>query len=413
MEDETPSPLPLHQEVAALRQRVAQLEAAAHYVQQIVETVRDPLLVLTYDLRVQSANHAFYQLFHVSAAETEGRLVYQIGNGQWDIPALRTLLEEILPRDTVFNDYEMSHDFEHIGPRTMLLNARRLDHLDLILLAMEDITVRKRAATLLQEQQAQLEYQVQERTAALYREIAERQRLEGEAQQAYHFALLGRLAAGLSHEIRNPLGVVFLNVELLEEELRDRLPESSADLAQPLTEIRTNLTRLEDLLQDYLSLVRAGAARLVPDDLSLFVTQFAQEMTPALTACGITLQLDSLDQLGSVSLHQNTFRRVLLNLVHNAMEAMPQGGMLTLCGRQQATTVHLDISDTGIGIAPEQYAQIFEPLHTTKPGGAGLGLYIVQEVVAAHGGQVAVQSTIGAGTTFTVTLPLAEAEEAT
>jgi two-component system sensor histidine kinase HydH len=75
--------------------------------------------------------------------------------------------------------------------------------------------------------------------------------------------------------------------------------------------------------------------------------------------------------------------------------------------------VHLDISDTGIGIAPEQYAQIFEPLHTTKPGGTGLGLYIVQEVMTAHGGQVAVQSTVGAGTTFTITLPLAEAGEAT
>ena len=173
------------------------------------------------------------------------------------------------------------------------------------------------------------------------------------------------------------------------------------------TEINTNLARLDDLLQDYLSLVRAGAVRLVPEDLSLFVTQLAQEMTPALTAQGITLQLNGLDRLGTVSLHQNTFRRVLLNLLHNAMEAMPQGGMLTLRGRQQATTVHLDISDTGIGIAQEQYAQIFEPLHTTKPGGTGLGLYIVQEVVAAHGGQVAVQSTVGAGTTFTITLPLA------
>jgi two-component system sensor histidine kinase HydH len=75
--------------------------------------------------------------------------------------------------------------------------------------------------------------------------------------------------------------------------------------------------------------------------------------------------------------------------------------------------VHIDISDTGIGIPPEQYVQIFEPLHTTKPGGTGLGLYIVQEVVAAHGGQVALQSTVGTGTTFTITLPLAEAGEAT
>jgi two-component system CheB/CheR fusion protein len=413
MEDAAPSSLPLHQEVVALRQRVAQLEAATYYAEQIVETVRDSLLVLTPDFRVHWANPAFYQLFHVSPAETEGQPLYQIGNGQWDIPALRNLLEEILPQNTVFNDYAVTHDFERIGPRTILLNARRLDHVPFILLALEDITVRTHAATLLQQQQAQLERQVQERTAALHLEMAERQRLEREAQRVQHFALLGRLAAGLSHEIRNPLGIIFLHIDLLEEELRDLPPASTAEIAQTFTEIKTNLARLDDLLQDYLSLVRTGTARLVPGDLRILVTQFAQEMTPALAAQGITLQLDGLDRLGWVPLHQNTFRRVLLNLVHNAMEAMPQGGTLTLRGRQQATTVHLDISDTGIGIPPEQYAQIFEPLHTTKPGGTGLGLYIVQEVVAAHGGQVAVQSTVGTGTTFTLTLPLAEPGEAT
>jgi signal transduction histidine kinase len=79
---------------------------------------------------------------------------------------------------------------------------------------------------------------------------------------------------------------------------------------------------------------------------------------------------------------------------------------VTLRGRRQGATVHLDVEDTGIGVPPEHYRQIFEPLHTTKPGGTGLGLYIVQEVMAAHGGQVAVQSMIGAGTTFTLTLPL-------
>jgi signal transduction histidine kinase len=114
-----------------------------------------------------------------------------------------------------------------------------------------------------------------------------------------------------------------------------------------------------------------------------------------------------------VALHTHTFQRVLLNLMQNAMDAMPQGGTLRLQGRRQDATVHLDVEDTGMGIPPERLPQIFEPLHTTKPGGTGLGQYIVQEVVAAHGGQVAVQSTVGSGTTFTITLPLAEAGEVT
>jgi two-component system sensor histidine kinase HydH len=168
---------------------------------------------------------------------------------------------------------------------------------------------------------------------------------------------------------------------------------------------------VDDIVQDYLSLVRVPTIEKAPVYLLTVVTQFAHEMASALTAQGITLHLDALEQLGTVVLHPHTFRRALLNLVHNAMEAMPQGGTLTLRGRRQATMVHLDVHDTGLGIPPERFARIFEPLHTTKPGGTGLGLYIVQEVIAAHGGQVAVQSTVGHGTTFTITLPLVEAGE--
>ena len=119
-----------------------------------------------------------------------------------------------------------------------------------------------------------------------------------------------------------------------------------------------------------------------------------------------------MDQLGRVALHNHTFQRVLLNLIQNAMDAMPQGGTLRLQGRRQDATVHLDVEDTGMGIPPERLPQIFESLHTTKPG-TPAGLYIVQEVVAAHGGQVAVQSTVGFGTTFTITRPLAEVGEVT
>jgi signal transduction histidine kinase len=420
MADAALPPMPLPEDAAALRQRVAQLEAALTAQQhseqarreakdaaeQIVATVREPLLVLTPDFRVQSANPAFYQLFQVRPAETEGQSIYQLGNGQWDIPALHTLLEEILPQNTVFNDYEVTHDFEHIGPRTILLNARRLDNVEFILLAMEDITVRKQAETQLHQQQAWLERQVQERTAASHQEMAERQRLEREAQRVQHFALLGRLAAGVSHDLRNPLGAIFLHVDLLEEELRQPSAASATEIAYALAQIKTQLARVDDLIQDYLALVRVAAIQQAPGDLGRLVTQLAQEMVPALAAHGITLQLEALDQLGMVGLHNHTLQRALLNLVQNAMEAMPPGGTLTLRGRRQGAAVSLDVRDTGVGIPPEQTTQIFEPLYTTKPGGTGLGLYIVQEVVAAHGGQVTVQSVVGQGSTFTITLPL-------
>jgi len=118
------------------------------YAQNIVDTVREPLLILDETLRVRSANRAFYQTFQVSPQETEGRLIYELGNGQWDIPDLRTLLEDIVPRSSVFQDFELEHTFPVIGRRVMLLNARKLQagqHGELLVLAMEDVTPRKRA----------------------------------------------------------------------------------------------------------------------------------------------------------------------------------------------------------------------------------------------------------------------------
>jgi signal transduction histidine kinase len=116
--------------------------------------------------------------------------------------------------------------------------------------------------------------------------------------------------------------------------------------------------------------------------------------------------LYGLAQLGTLSLNHNAFRRALLNLIHNAMDAMPQGGSLTFHGQRETTRLQLAVRDTGSGIPTEHLPHIFEPLHTTKPGGTGLGLYIVREIVAAHGGRVTVQSRVGHGTTMTMTSPL-------
>lgn len=131
------------------------------YAESIVETVREPLVVLGQDLRVKTASRAFYQAFKVNPAATENQLLYDLGNGQWDIPRLRTLLEEILPQNNQFNDFEVEHTFEGIGHRIMLLNARRIPQKghqsELILLAIEDITARKEIEAGLEKNRKELE----------------------------------------------------------------------------------------------------------------------------------------------------------------------------------------------------------------------------------------------------------------
>jgi signal transduction histidine kinase len=274
-----------------------------------------------------------------------------------------------------------------------------------------DITERKRLEAALQQAYATLEQRVQERTAALAaanetlsREIAERQRLEREAQRAEHLALLGRLAAGVSHELRNPLGAIFLYVDLLEEELRTPSPESQAETTQALAEIKTNLGRVDDIVQDYLSLARVTQMERTPQDLGAAVQAWVEEWQETAAACGVALQLDGLADLGTVPCHASSLRRVVLNLLQNALDAMPQGGTLTVIGAGTATHVQLQVRDTGSGIPSEQLPRLFEPLYTTKAEGTGLGLYIVQQIVAAHGGEVTVHSRVGQGTNFTLTL---------
>jgi signal transduction histidine kinase len=215
----------------------------------------------------------------------------------------------------------------------------------------------------------------------------------------------------VSHEIRNPLGIIYLQADVLEEELQRLTLAHQAQLLPALSEIKANLARLDDLVQDYLSLVRVATIQRESADMGAVVKDFAQELEADLTTRGITLKLDGLNQLGQVALHHNTFRRALLNLVHNAMDAMPQGGSLILRGQPTAAHIRLEVSDTGVGIPGEQLGQIFAPLYTTKPGGTGLGLYLVREIVTAHGGEITVQSHVGHGTTFLITLPRLEATE--
>jgi PAS domain S-box-containing protein len=144
-----------------------EVAAAREFAESIVETVRQPLLVLDPELKVVSANDAFLKTFHLSGDEAVGRGIYELGGGQWDLPDLRRLLEEILPHDHAFEDLSIAAEFPDIGHRDMLLNGRRLDHVQLILLAIEDVTERRRAE---RRQQALLD-ELQHRVKNLFASI--------------------------------------------------------------------------------------------------------------------------------------------------------------------------------------------------------------------------------------------------
>ncbi len=147
-------------DITERKQAEEKMREAKDYAESIIDTLHEPLLVLKPNLRIQSANQAFYNHFQVRKNETVGQRIYDLGNGQWNIPDLKKLLEEVLPENHVFNDYEVTHNFEDIGFRVMLLNARRLDQVQLVLLGIRDITEKKQSEETLRKSEARLQKMV-------------------------------------------------------------------------------------------------------------------------------------------------------------------------------------------------------------------------------------------------------------
>lgn len=337
----------------------------------IFETIREPLLILGgRDLRVRLANPSFYCSFQVKPEDTMGRLIYELGNGQWNIPSLREQLEKVLAKHESFENFEVEHEFEHIGRKSMLLNARKINNGTLILLAIEDMTVR--------------------------RTMEEALRISnGELEQFAHVA---------SHDLKEPLRMVTSYLKLLKShlDLRDGTVEEYYKFAMD------GAKRMTALIDNLLTHSKIGKRRTVSKvDMNQAFQRAVANLDVSIKESAVAIEKENLPALNGDS---SEFVRLFQNLLSNAIKYRGQNApKIHVAATRRDKEWVFEIRDNGIGIRPEDQNRIFEMfqrLHSTVDfPGSGIGLSTCKKIVQSYGGRIWVESELGRGSTFFFTIP--------
>ncbi|WP_298915719.1 chemotaxis protein CheB [uncultured Nostoc sp.] len=380
-------------DIDVLKRSAATLEQARNYAEGIVETVQIPLIVLDSDLRVNKANRSFYETFQVSPSQTAQSLIFELGNGQWNLPGLRSLLEDILTNDTSIDNLQIEHLFERIGQKTMLLNGWKIiqqGDAQMILLAIEDITERKqfeveRSNLLAQEQSARQQAQIANRAK-------------------------DEFLSNLSHELRNPLNIILGWAQLWRTRELDQAAITRAwEVVERSARVQAQL--IDDMLD--VSRITSGKLHLNTRLIDLVSVVDVAIESVKLSAEAKSIQI--LSQLNSATVigDFDRLQQVLWNLFSNAIKFTPVGGRVEITLEPVDTHAQIQVSDTGIGISADLLPYVFERFRQGNSSsskaiqGLGLGLSIVRHLIELHGGTVQAQSPgEGQGTMITVRLPL-------
>ena len=224
--------------------------------------------------------------------------------------------------------------------------------------------------------------------------------------------LLERLLARLAHEIRNPLSSLDIHVQLLEEDLGGLAPQLRDHLTSRLEIIQGELHRLDSIVEHFLQLAGPSALDLEQVDMEKIVTHVCELLRPEAAAREIEIFTRVEDSLPPLSADPVRLTQALLNLVINALQAVDRNGWIEVTAAIAGQAVSLAVSDNGPGIPQEKLPAIFDPYFTTKTEGSGLGLWIAQQIVTAHGGTLQAQNAPESGALFTIRLPLSRAVQA-
>jgi signal transduction histidine kinase len=340
----------------------------------IVGTIRNPLLVVDSALRVKLASRSYYETFQAAPNVTEGCLLSQLGNGQWDIPELNALLKDVLSKGSVVENFEVRRDFPSIGPRVMSLNARKVspdgNPAARILLAIEDITGRKK--------------------------------IEDELLRSYED--VQRFAFVAAHDLRAPLNTAMMLLQLLSQKTAAKLEE---DERQALSMAKDNLQRLKCLMGDILSYSQVGGSEnkgSVPlqEPLRMALANLQKDIEETKTEVSFGL-------LPTVKADASQLTLVFQNLIGNAVKfRSEEAPRLQIGAVREHREYVVSVADNGPGFDPQYALQIFLPfkrLHGPETPGSGIGLATCQRIIERMGGRIWADATPGKGATFYFALP--------
>jgi len=346
------------------------------FAEAIVETVREPLVILNQNLQVVKANKAFYETFRAVREETEERRIYDLGNGQWNIPKLRELLENILPARSTFRDFEVTHEFEHVGRKVMLLNASEIFNPNAqartILLAIEDATDRKQAEDALRTTNDELQ----------------------------HFAY------ALTHDLQEPLRMVVNFTELLGQEYAGKM---GAEADQFISYSVAGALRIEALLKAllaYWEVTERAHDSFAPIDSGATLARVLLNLQDAIAGSGATV---TSDRLPTVMAEEVMLTQLFQNLISNSIKYRgEEAPRIHISAERDAEGWLFSVRDNGIGIDPQFSDRVFgmfKRLHGKEIPGTGIGLALCKKIVERQGGRIWVESELGHGATFKFTVP--------
>ncbi len=241
--------------------------------------------------------------------------------------------------------------------------------------------------------------------AMILRDITETRRSTEKTIESERFNALTLLAAGVAHEIGNPLNSLHIHLQLMERQVKKLPPANRGPLQESIQIARSEISRLDSIVSQFLRAIRPSKPQLQRENVNAILDEALRFFAPEIDARDIVVEQELRSDLPLLELDRDQMKQVFYNVIKNSFEAMKRRGILRIRTDMDATHVLVSFTDTGGGISAESLSRVFEPYFTTKTSGSGLGLLIVRRIVREHGGELALESNAGKGLTLTIRLP--------